>query len=246
MERKNFIKKGVGSLIGLAAIVPIIDACKKNVTTSSGSGSGSGSTNGSCIVSPTETEGPYPYPGGELTNPLQRADITASQTGLPLTLTILVVNTNNSCAVVQNARVDIWHCNKDGYYSGYSGQPGISGTQSYVGQTWLRGYLLTDANGLAQFATIYPGWYSGRATHIHFEVYVNNVLKKTTQMAFSESISDAVHVSSLYAAHGVNTTRNASDSVFGDSATDLANETISLTGNASAGYAGTFTIGVAL
>jgi protocatechuate 3,4-dioxygenase beta subunit len=140
----------------------------------------------------------------------------------------------------------MWQCNKDGYYSGYSGQPGILGTQSYVGQTWLRGYQIIDVNGSAKFTTIYPGWYSGRATHIHIEVFVNNVLQKMGQMAFPESISDVVHVSTLYAAHGINTTRNANDSVFGNSATDLANETLSLVGSVSTGYTGTYTIGLAL
>ncbi len=147
---------------------------------------------------------------------------------------------------MENARVDIWHCNRDGYYSGYGNQPGISGTLSYTGKTFLRGYQLSDAGGEVKFTTIYPGWYGGRATHIHFEVYVNNVMKKTTQIAFLETISDAVDKSTLYAGLGINPVRNASDSVFGDSATDLANETISLTGSITAGYAGTYVIGLAL
>jgi protocatechuate 3,4-dioxygenase beta subunit len=253
MERKKFIREGVGGLIGLATIVPILDACKKNdIAATNGSGTTTGSTSGSCIVSPTETEGPYPYPGGELTNPLQRVIITSNadgsntQTGVPLGLTFTVVNTNSSCAAVTGARVDIWHCNKDGYYSGYANQPGINGTQSYTGAVFLRGYQTSDADGKVQFTTIYPGWYAGRATHIHFEVYVNNIVKKTGQVTFLETISDAVHVSTLYAAHGVNTTRNASDSVFGDSATDLANEIMVLTGSIAAGYTGTYTIGLAL
>jgi len=249
MERKNFLK----TFAIMAAAGPlIIDGCKKDgvtksTTSTTGTTTSTTSTNGStCIVSPTETEGPFPYPGGKANNPLKRTDVTDSQTGVPLAITFLVVNVNDNCNVVTNARVDIWHCNKDGYYSGYANQPGILGTQTYVGKTWLRGYQVSDATGLANFSTIYPGWYTGRATHIHFEVYVNNVLKKTSQLTFSETISDAVHQSSLYAAHGINTTRNASDSVFGDSATDLANETMSLAGNIADGYTGSFTIGIAI
>ncbi len=247
MQRKKFLKESLGGIVGIAAIVPLIEACKKSsdatsTTTTTGTG-----TSGGCIVSPTEVEGPYPYVGGEITNPLQRADVTEGQTGLPLTLAFTIVNTNSSCAAVSNARVDIWHCNKDGYYSGYGNQTGGAlGTKSYTGETWLRGYLLTDTNGLAQFTTIYPGWYMGRATHIHIEVFVNNVLKKTTQITFPETISDVVHVSSLYAAHGINSTRNTADGIFGNSATDLANETVALTGNTSSGYAGSYTIGLAL
>ncbi|MFT3980182.1 MAG: intradiol ring-cleavage dioxygenase [Ferruginibacter sp.] len=240
MERKTFLRNS----LGLFSTAAILSACKKDDTSATGSGTATGS--GSCIVMPEEVEGPYPYPGGELTNPLNRSDIVGGQSGVPLTLDFTVVNANASCAAVSGARVDIWHCNNLGYYSGYANQPGISGTQSYTGQTWLRGYQLADSNGKLQFVTIYPGWYSGRATHIHLEVFVNNVLKKTSQITFSETISDTVHTSSLYAAHGTNTTRNASDSIFGNSSTDLANETVALTGSVAAGYSGSYSIGIAL
>jgi len=249
MERKNFLK---AFAVAAAAGPMLIDACKKDSSSASATSTTTKSTtttttdSSSCTLTPTETEGPYPYPGGELTNPLDRSDIIETQTGIPLSLTLNVVNTNSSCAAVSSARVDIWHCNKDGYYSGYANQPGISGELSYVGKTFLRGYQLSDTDGVVKFSTIYPGWYGGRATHIHFEVYVDSVLKKTTQITFSETISDAVDVSTLYAGLGVNPIRNASDSVFGDSATDLANETVALTGSISAGYSGSYTIGLAL
>lgn len=244
MERKMFLQKSFG-LIGISAA--IMGACKKDASGSSTSGTDGGSnTSGDCVVTPTETEGPYPYPEGEINNPLNRADITGGQAGVPLTLTLTVVNVNNSCAVVENARVDIWHCNKDGYYSGYANQNSVLGNKSYLGETWLRGYLLTDAAGEAKFTTIYPGWYSGRATHIHFEVFVNNVLKKISQLTFPDELSDIVHVSSLYAAHGINTTRNTEDNIFANSLTDLANETAVVTGSVANGYAAALTIGIAL
>ena len=245
MERKDFLKNSLG-FIGGGALV--ISACKKSAdATSTATTSGTTSGSGSCIVTAEEVEGPYPYVGGEITNPLQRVDVTSGQTGLPLSLEFTVVNANSSCAVVSGARVDIWHCNKDGYYSGYGAQTGGSlGTKSYLGETWLRGYQLTDTNGKAKFTTIYPGWYEGRATHIHIEVFVNNVLKKTGQITFAETVSDAVHLSSLYVAHGINTMRNASDGIFNNSATDLANETVALSGNTTSGYAGSYTIGLAL
>jgi protocatechuate 3,4-dioxygenase beta subunit len=253
MERKNFLKSFV---VAAAAGPMILDACKKDTvtpsstttttTTGTSTTTGTTTTTGNCVVSPTEEEGPYPYAGGEKNNPLNRFDVTEDQIGVPLTLTLLVVNTNDNCNVVPNVRIDIWHCNNQGYYSGYANQPGLLGTQSYVGKTWLRGYQTTDANGQLKFTTFYPGWYSGRATHIHFEAFISGTLKKIGQMAFSEAISDVVHVSTLYSAHGKNPTPNASDSVFGNSATDLANETLSLAGSVADGYAGTYTIGLAL
>lgn len=234
MERKHFFKHSIGLLSAAA----LIDACKKT---------DAGTTSGNCIVTPTETEGPYPYPGGEITNPLMRPDITGGQQGVPLSLVFSVVDVNNDCAIVENARVDIWHCNKDGYYSGYGNQTGgVLGTQSYIGETWLRGYQLTDATGKLTFNSIYPGWYQGRATHIHLEVFVNNVLKKVGQITFAETISDAVHQSALYAAHGINTQRNSSDGIFNNSSTDLANETVALSGSVDSGYTGNYTIGIAL
>ena len=251
MERKNFLK----TFALMAAAGPmIIDGCKKDATTktttttgtSSSTSTSTSTTSGSCIVTATEVEGPYPYVGGEITNPLQRSDVTAGQTGVPLVLSFVIVDTNNSCNVVTGARVDIWHCNKDGYYSGYANQNSSLGTKSYVGETWLRGYQLTDSTGVAKFTTIYPGWYGGRATHIHIEVYVNGVMKKTTQIAFSEAINNTVYASSLYSAHGVNPITNEADSIFGDSLTDLANETVSLTGSVADGYSGSYTIGIQL
>jgi len=237
MERKKFLRTS----FGLLSVATLINACKKD---DAGSTSGG---NGNCIETATEVEGPYPYVGGEITNPLQRSDVTEGLTGVPLSLTFNVINVNANCEAVANARVDIWHCNKDGYYSGYGNQTGGSlGTQSYVGQTWLRGYQLTGTNGNATFDTIYPGWYMGRATHIHMEVFVNGVLKKTAQITFPETISDTVHLSALYAAHGINSTRNTSDGIFANSATDLANETVALTGSVASGYAGIYTIGIAL
>ncbi|WP_428327505.1 hypothetical protein [Mucilaginibacter sp.] len=249
MERKNFLRTFA---LAAAAGPMILDGCKKEASTKSSTSTTTTTTGttttiaGSCVVTPTEEEGPYPYVGGEITNPLNRSNVIDSQQGVPLAVSFVVVNTNDNCNVVENVRVDIWHCNNNGYYSGYASQPGILGTKSYTGETWLRGYQVTDSSGVVKFSTVYPGWYSGRATHIHIEVFINSVLKKTGQIAFSETISDAVNVSTLYVAHGINPTRNASDSVFGNSTTDLANETISLVGSIAAGYSGTYTIGLVL
>jgi len=243
MERKNFLK----TFAMMAAAGPmIIDGCKKDAAAKSTTTTSTSTTSGSCIVTASETEGPYPYVGGESTNPLNRSDVTAGQTGVPLTLSFVVVDANNSCNVVTGARVDIWHCNKDGYYSGYANQNSGLGAKSYVGETWLRGYQLTDSTGVAKFSTIYPGWYSGRATHIHIEVFVNGVMKKTTQICFSESINNVVYASSLYSSHGVNPLTNEADGILGNSLTDLANETVSLTGSVAEGYSGSYTIGIQL
>ena len=182
-----------------------------------------------CVVTPSETAGPFP----SITLPV-RSDVREDRTGLLLTLAISVVNTSASCAPVTSASVEIWHCDAAGNYSEYG---------NLTSSTWLRGVQPVDGNGVARFTTIYPGWYAGRATHIHIEVFVNNRSVKTTQLAFPEEINTAAYASGVYAAKGQNPTRASNDMVFSDGVTS---ELASVAGNTTSGYAATFTVGVAL
>jgi len=245
MERKDFLRNSVG-ILGFTALIPVLDGCSKNNSsngsTTSGETSGTGgSTPSGCSATPTETSGPYPYDLSK-NSAIFRTDITEGKTGLPLSLTLTIVNSNDSCTAIQGARVDIWHCDKDGYYSEYS-EPGYLGTKDYTGQTFLRGIQLTDANGQVKFTTIYPGWYTGRVTHIHVEVFINSVLKATTQVAFPDTLNTAVYKTSLYSAHGQNTIVNASDQVFSDS---YNSELLTISGNTTDGYTATFKVSVPL
>ncbi len=162
----------------------------------------------------SETAGPYPDITGMINNPaFFRRDVTEGKPGLPLTLTLTVVNAASACAVV-------------------------SGLQG-VGQTFLRGVQTTDANGEVSFTTIYPGWYSGRATHIHVEVYRSGASIKTTQVAFPESVTSAVYATGVYASKGQNPQSTAGDMVFADgTSTELA----TLTGSAASGYTATLRV----
>ena len=188
-----------------------------------------GSTNATCAVTPTETAGPYP----SLTD-LFRSDIRGGKTGTLLTLTVKVVNVNAGCAAVANANVEVWHCDSAGNYSEY-------GTQ--VAQTYLRGIQITNSNGEVMFTTIYPGWYQGRATHIHLEVTINGVSRKVTQIAFPESVNNTVYGSGVYASRGSNPTSNLSDGIFADS---LSSELVTPSGDATNGYTAACQIGVSL
>jgi protocatechuate 3,4-dioxygenase beta subunit len=182
-----------------------------------------------CAVTPSETVGPFP----SLTD-LFRSDIRGGRNGTPLTLTITLVNTNNACAPVSGANVEIWQCDANGDYSQYNNQRA---------ETFLRGFQMTNASGEVTFTTIYPGWYQGRATHIHVDVGRNGASIKVTQIAFPESVSAAVHATGVYASRGQNPTSNLGDMVFADS---LSSELATVTGSPSAGYTATFRIGVAL
>jgi protocatechuate 3,4-dioxygenase beta subunit len=185
--------------------------------------------NAACAVTPTETVGPYP----SLTD-LFRSDIREGKSGTLLALTVKVVNTNSACAPVSGANVEIWHVDAAGNYSQY-------GTQTT--QTYLRGIQTTNSNGEVTFITIYPGWYQGRATHIHAEVTMSGRSVKVTQIAFPESINNAVHGTGAYASRGSNPQTNASDGIFADS---LSSELITPAGDPSNGYSAAFQIAVAL
>jgi protocatechuate 3,4-dioxygenase beta subunit len=192
-----------------------------------------------CDAIPGETAGPYPYPGSD-TSSLVRSDITEGQAGIPLSLTLTLLNHDNSCAAAGGLRVDIWHCNKRGYYSAYAGQPGIDGTVDTTGQTWLRGIQYTDSAGQVSFTTIYPGWYTPRATHIHVQVYKGTSLISTTQLCFPDAINTTVNA--FYATSGTNPSVNSSDMVFSDS---YSKELMTVSGSTSAGYTASMDIVVA-
>ncbi|MGD9740126.1 MAG: intradiol ring-cleavage dioxygenase [Bauldia sp.] len=157
-----------------------------------------------CTLVPEVTEGPYYFDPT-----LVRADITEGKDGLPLTLRMQVVDA--ACAPIENARVDIWHCDAAGVYSGYANQTaGVDTT----GQTFLRGTLFTDARGLVEFSTIYPGWYVGRTTHIHFKVFLDESNVLTGQIFFDEAVNAAVYASvPAYARSTTRTLFNDNDGI---------------------------------
>jgi len=242
-SRKKFLKQ---FLIGATSVPLILEACKKeDLATGSDTGSGTDTGSGSCSVSPTETAGPFPT---KTPSSLVRSDIRADRTGVAITINITIANINNSCAALAGAIVDIWHCDKDGYYSEYGG----TGMQSvnYTAVHFLRGRQTTDANGLVSFTSIFPGWYSGRATHIHVHIYNasgNSIL--VTQIAFPEGSSSAVATvnGSGGTAYGYTKgmsgyTYNAADHVFSDDKAGL--EIATVTGSLSGGYTLAHTIKV--
>jgi protocatechuate 3,4-dioxygenase beta subunit len=236
--KRTFNRREALGLLG-AASAAAAAACGSSPTTptstTSGSSTGGTTTSSACAVSPDETAGPYPDRTGMASNSaFYRQDITEGISGLPLTLALTIVNVRNSCAPVANANVEIWQCDAVGTYSEYG---------SAAGQTFLRGLQTTNANGAVTFRTVYPGWYMGRATHIHLQVYLNGAVVKTTQVAFPETISSAVYRTGVYASHGQNSTTNSSDNVFSDG-TD--HELATLSGDTSSGYTATLTVGISV
>lgn len=236
MKRSDFLK--IAGLAGIGVVVPFKRArtMPRPATPKAELPEGV-----DCVLSPQEEVGPYPL---DLHNnsAMFRQDITEGRAGLPFDMTLTVVNVNSNCTPITNARIDIWHCDKDGVYSGYA-QPGAN----TVGQTFMRGIQMTDANGQVKFNTIYPGWYSGRVTHIHLQIFLNSILSATTQVAYPDDLTQTVYTTPLYAARGQNTSvvNNAADHVFNSPLSDLQYEIFTIAPNAATGgYDGTITIGM--
>ncbi len=205
MQRKDFLRSlgivGIGSMLAVTTGSEAVAAMARKELKRSG-----------CVLIPSETRGPYPLDLSSDSSMFRRA-INEDKNGLALQVDLTIVNVNDNCAPLPNVRVDVWHCDKDGVYSGYS-QPGAN----TVGQTFCRGIQMSDANGRVQFNTVYPGWYNGRTTHIHFEMYLSSVLSATSQLCFPDALNKQVYATSQYAAHGQNTSvaSNSADNVFGD------------------------------
>lgn len=226
MERKEFLKR-----LGFVAATPILLSCTEEDTVSpQEETTGSSGETGDCTLTPRETEGPFPTH-----NPssLERVDITADREGVPLEINITIQNQNDGCAGLADALVDIWHCDAAGNYSEYGG----TGMQNvnYSNVNFLRGRQVSDSDGLVTFTSIFPGWYRGRAVHIHVHIYDasgNSLL--VTQIAFSEDICDTVFTTATeYYSNGTQDTSNDRDNVFGDG---YAQEMSTITGSVSEGY----------
>jgi protocatechuate 3,4-dioxygenase beta subunit len=169
----------------------------------------------SCIVRPALTEGPY-FVDEKLNRSDIRSDMKTNtvKPGTQLTLTFNVSRVASSgCTALANAQVDIWHCDAAGVYSDAS-DPGFGSTKA---QNFLRGYQMTDASGKASFVTIYPGWYGGRAVHIHFKIRTTTGGRTsdfTSQLFFDDSLNAEVFATAPYSSKGSGWLRNAQDGIY--------------------------------
>ncbi len=224
------------------------------------SSSDTASTVSTCTIIPEETAGPYPgdgsnYNSNGIANALSlsgivRSDIrssiggaTGTAAGIPLTLTLQLVNTAGNCANLAGYAIYLWHCTRDGLYSMYS--------TGVTGENFLRGVQQTDSNGKATFLTIFPGCYAGRMPHMHFEVYpslasatgaANKV--KTSQIAFPTATCNDVYATSGYGNSAINLAAIsfASDNVFSDG---TEQQMASISGTTTNGYSASLVVGIA-
>lgn len=263
----------IGCGAGTEQLVETDSSSSSSGSSSSGgstSSSSGGSTTGSCTQVAEETNGPFPSDGSNTNNGVLKNCLTDSrvirrdirsdfdgsntQAGTALTLTMNLLNSNGSCGVLSGYYVYIWHCSAAGSYSQYSGN--MNGG-NYADRTWLRGVQVTDANGQVTFTTIFPGRYSGRATHIHFEVYPASAgvgtsahqksqVIATSQLAFPDSVTNGSGSpytnTTLYPSSATNNTTNANDGIFSDG---TSTEMLTISGDNSSGYTASITVAVA-
>jgi protocatechuate 3,4-dioxygenase beta subunit len=227
-----------------AAAILVVSQAMSGCSSNSVDGTGNDSTtlNPSCVLTASLTEGPY-----FVDEKLLRADIRtdpvtgAVSQGTPLALSFNVMRVaSTGCTALTGAYLDVWHCDAAGVYSDVSG--------AGSGRRFLRGYQLTDATGVVQFTTAYPGWYQGRAVHIHFKLRLfagaTKTYEFTSQFFFDETTTDTVHAVSPYSSKGRRDTLNTNDGIYnGLSAAQKTALTLKPTLSGS-NYAGVINLGV--
>jgi protocatechuate 3,4-dioxygenase beta subunit len=255
-------RRGFLRALCVAAAVPML-ACNETIGSAdssdsdrdAGTGSGSTTSGGSCEKIPEETAGPYPGDGSNGANALTlsgivRSDITSSiagasgtAEGIPLTIKLSLVNSNDGCNPLAGYAVYLWHCDRDGKYSLYS--------QGVTDQNYLRGVQETDDTGSVTFKTVFPACYAGRMPHVHFEVYPGLAAATasgnkiaTSQLAFPLADCNTVYASEGYEQSVKNLSQIsfATDNVFSDG-TELQMATV--TGSVSAGYSASLQVAIA-
>jgi protocatechuate 3,4-dioxygenase beta subunit len=210
LSRRDALKVlGIGSAAFLAACGPSISNTSQPLSASSLPDS-TGNSLPSCIVRPAMTEGPY-----FVDEMLNRSDVRSDPSdgtlkpGLPLSLKFNILKVGDTaCSQLPGAQVDVWHCDALGVYS--DAQDPSFNTK---GRKFLRGYQTTDSNGLAQFTTIYPGWYQGRTVHIHFKIRIK-AYEFTSQLFFDDTLTDQVFTQMPYSRKGPRSVRNADDGIY--------------------------------
>lgn len=262
-------RRGILSLVGVGATSLTLAACSAAAgSTSSATATASATATPSTTATPSatataasiageipdETAGPYPGDGSNGVDVLERSGIVRSDirtsidsstaaSGVPMTLTLTILDMANGNVPFAGAAVYVWHCDATGSYSMYS-----SGIEN---ETYLRGVQVADANGQVTFSSIIPACYSGRWPHIHFEVYpdVDSITDSTnaiatSQVALPEEACAAVYALDAYSGSSKNLAQTSldSDNVFGDDGGELQLATMS--GDVDSGYLVSLTAGV--
>lgn len=174
-SRNNFSRSRRRTVIGMGACLGAVMA-------------NTGARAAACLLTPDSGAGPF-YFDPELV----RSNLRTGQAGAPLDIAMQLVDADD-CTPLENARVDLWHANALGLYSGYSNQRGVGAVspRTAKGKDFLRGIQFTDARGQVHFRTIYPSWYYGRTPHVHFKILLDSREVLASQIFFPDEINEDV------------------------------------------------------
>lgn len=240
----SFAGKGaVGVVVSQALLGCTTNELTAATTDTASPTTGASSGSSSCVLTASLTEGPFFVDEKLLRSDIRTDPATgAVSRGVPLSLAFNVSRlANSACTPLTGAFLDVWHCDAGGLYSDES----ANGTS---GKKYLRGYQITDANGVANFTTVYPGWYSGRAVHVHFKLRLFAGAAKTyeftSQFFFDEALTSTVHALSPYASRSTRNTMNSADGIYNSlSSAQRSALTLQATKTTN-GYTGIITLGV--
>lgn len=253
VDRRRFLKMGLASMVALLAGCAGSSSPTSTATTTTASGEGE-----ACVAPiPSETAGPYPADGSQASNQrlnvlalagIVRSDIRPSlgtgniAQGVPCTIELTLVNTNDNCTPLANHALYIWHCDRDGNYSMYSA--------AAVDEDYLRGVQVSDSEGKVTFLSVFPACYPGRWPHVHFEIYASldeatnaNNLLHTSQLALPEDVCQVVYATQEYSqsARFLSELSLETDNVFRDG---VESQLATVTGDPTSGYTVQLTVGV--
>ena len=232
----------VGRLLGRREMLEILSASSAGAILTFGRpASAQQAALPACVVRPAQMEGPYFVEERLLRSDIRLDPMNNRVTpGAILELSLAVSRLgSNGCSPLAGAQVDLWQCDALGVYSDVTDRSFKS-----VGQKFLRGHQMTDAAGLARFTTIYPGWYPGRAVHIHFKIRTEPAGTRghefVSQLYFDDALTDRVHARDPYAAKGLKRTRNSSDGIYRSGGEQLMLDVA----ETAKGFSAPFTIGL--
>ena len=227
MKKRDFIRKTLAGVGGIVALP--IAGCETKGNQLNG-------MNEECEISPRETRGPFPI---KTPAELMLANIIGDRKGIALVINLKIQSQSQSCEGLAGVQVDVWHCDAEGFYSEYGGNR--LQEKDLTNEHFLRGRQTTNADGEVSFISIFPGWYPGRAPHIHLDVVKDGGIILTTQIAFPEEVTSEVYASTGY--KGKEDTPNERDGIFrGSLAGNMAD---SVQGNLQDGFTLTKIITVA-